>query len=93
MKTSPYEKFKNYDFADAKPVKDFPAIKKLQTEYGKERITIRLDASVLAAFRAQAGLNGGSYQNLINEVLKQHLMGSDLVKAVRDTIRRELRAA
>ena len=93
MKTSLYKRFKDYDFADAKPVKDIPALRKLQAEQGKERITIRLDAAVLAAFRAEAKSAGASYQALINEVLKQHLLGNDLVKAVRETIRRELRAA
>ena len=93
MKASLYKRFKDYDFADAKPVKDIPALRKLQAEHGKERITIRLDAAVLAAFRAEAESAGASYQALINEVLKRHLLGIDLVKAVRETIRRELRAA
>ncbi len=93
MKDNLYKRFKDYDFADAKPVSAIPALKKLQAEYGKARITIRLDSSVLAAFRAEAEAAGASYQSLINEALKQHLLGRDLVKAVRDTIRRELRAA
>jgi uncharacterized protein (DUF4415 family) len=93
MKTSVYKKFKDYDFVDAKPASAIPALRKLHAEQAKERITIRLDASVLSAFRAEAAVAGASYQALINEVLKQHLQGKDLVKMVRDTIRRELRAA
>lgn len=93
MKTSLYKKYKDYDFADAKPAKDIPILRKLHAEQAKERITIRLDASVLTAFRAEAQAAGASYQALINEVLKQHLLGRDLVKVVRETIRRELRAA
>lgn len=93
MKTSVYKKFKDYDFVDAKPASAIPALRKLHTEQAKERITIRLDATVLTAFRAEAAVAGASYQALINEVLKQHLQGKNLVKVVRDTIRRELRAA
>ncbi len=93
MKTNLYKKFKDYDFADAKPAKDVPALRKLHAEQSKERITIRLDATVLSAFRAEAAAAGSSYQALINEVLRQHLLGKNLVKTVRDTIRRELRAA
>ena len=93
MKASSLKRLKEYDFADAKPVSAIPALKKLQAEYGKERITLRLDAAVLAAFREVAQAAGASYQALINEALKKHLLGEDLVKAVRDTIKRELRAA
>ena len=93
MKANSLKRYKNYDFADAKPVNAIPALARLQDEYGKERITIRLDAAVLAAFRAEAKAAGASYQSLINEALKNHLLGADLVKTVRDTIKRELRAS
>ena len=91
MKANSLKRPKDYDFSNAKPVAETPALKKLQTEYGKERITIRLNASVLAAFRAEAKAAGASYQTLINEALKKHLLGEDLVKAVRETIKREMR--
>lgn len=39
---------------------------------GKERITIRLDADILAWFREQADLQeGGNYQTLINHALRE----------------------
>ncbi len=38
-----YEKFKEYDFSDAKPVAETPHLARLQAEAGgKSRITIRL---------------------------------------------------
>jgi uncharacterized protein (DUF4415 family) len=93
MKDNSYKRLKDYDFSDAKPVSQIPALVKLQAEHAKSRITIRLDQEVLNAFRAQAEKTGGSYQSMINDALKQHLLGADLVKTVRETIRRELRAA
>jgi predicted DNA binding CopG/RHH family protein len=58
-----YNKFKDYDFADAKPVAKIPALAKLQAESGgKSRITMRVDNSILAAFKARAATTGGSYQ-------------------------------
>ena len=69
-----YDKFKDYDFSDAKPVVAIPALATLQAESsGKSRITMRIDNSVLAAFKARAANMGGSYQNMMNEALKQFL--------------------
>lgn len=38
----------------------------------KRRITIRLDADVLDAYKAHAAKQGTSYQASINEILRQH---------------------
>ncbi|WGZ95840.1 MAG: BrnA antitoxin family protein [Candidatus Thiothrix putei] len=86
-----YDKFKDYDFADAKPVEKIPALAKLQAESGgKSRITMRVDNSILAAFKARATLTGGSYQNMMNEALRQFLQGKALEDVVRQTIQQEL---
>ena len=46
---------------------------------GKSRITIRLDAEVIAWFKAQVNeAGGGNYQSLINEALKSHIQQHDL---------------
>jgi uncharacterized protein (DUF4415 family) len=88
MSDNLYKRLKNMDFSEAKPVRDVPALAKLQK---KERITIRLDPPVLAAFRAQAEKTGDSYQTLINEALKAQLQTQDVLKVIRQTIRSELR--
>ena len=67
-----YEKFKNLDFANAQPVALTKQLQRLQAMAGvKSRITMRVDSSVLAVFRARAELLGGSYQTLMNDALKQ----------------------
>ncbi len=70
----------------------------LIAEPGKERITIRLDAEVLAWFRDQVK-GGGNYQTLINEALKTHIgmAGREdvplTVRKLREVLRQELHAA
>lgn len=66
----------------------------LISEPGKERITIRLDSTVLAWFRDQVK-GGGNYQTLINNVLKAHIGNANdkLERTLRKVIREELRAA
>jgi uncharacterized protein (DUF4415 family) len=66
----------------------------LISEPGKERITIRLDAEILAWFRNQVK-GGGNYQSLINEALKAHVNGADerLERTLRRVLREELRVA
>jgi uncharacterized protein (DUF4415 family) len=84
---------KEYDFSKAKRAKDVPALAKLQADNaGKERITIRLDADVLAWFRAQVK-GGGNYQTLINEALRNHIAESEgtLERTLRRVLREELR--
>ncbi len=84
-----YEKFKDYDFADAEPVAAFPHLRRLQAEHtGKTRITIHLDEAVVRAYKAKAG--GRGYQTLINETLKRALEQDKLIEVIRATIREEL---
>lgn len=84
-----------YDFTNAKRAKDVPALARIQNETaGKERITIRIDADVLAWFRAQVK-GGGSYQTLINETLRARMAadGAPLtVRKLRERLREELHA-
>lgn len=57
---------------------------------GKRRITIMLDADVLAEYKARAGDRG--YQTLINRVLRDALARQDIEAALRRVVREELRA-
>jgi uncharacterized protein (DUF4415 family) len=88
-----YSRLKDMDFSNAKRVQDVPALARLQAGEKKERITIRLDAPVLAEYRAQAERLGTSYQTLINEALKDKLRADDVLQTIRRTIRAELRGA
>lgn len=89
-----FEKFKGYDFADAKPVAEISALAKLQSEAAaKTRITMRVDNSVLLAFKARAATTGGNYQTLMNEALRAYAQGETLAEVVRKTIREELKHA
>ena len=79
---------KEYDFSKAKrgPVMRVPK--------GKTRITIRLDDDVLEWFRGQVEqAGGGSYQNLINDALREHIRRTDepLEETLRRVVREELR--
>ena len=79
---------KEYDFSEAKrgPVVRIPK--------GKTRITIRLDDDVLEWFREQVErASGGSYQNLINDALREHIRRADepLEETLRRVVREELR--
>jgi uncharacterized protein (DUF4415 family) len=57
---------------------------------GKERITIRLDEDVLRWFRDQVhAAGGGSYQNLINVALREHITARK--EPLETTLRRVLR--
>jgi uncharacterized protein (DUF4415 family) len=64
------------------------------SEPGKERITIRLDADILAWFRDRVK-GGGNYQTLINDALRAHVSGAHgrFERTLRKVIREELRAA
>ena len=57
---------------------------------GKVRVTMFLDAAVVAYFKTQAG--GRGYQTLINETLKENIRGQDLEAVLRRVIREELTA-
>jgi uncharacterized protein (DUF4415 family) len=82
-----YDKYKDYDFVDAKPVSAIPHLLKLQAESGgKSRITMRVDNDVLAVFKARAEMIGGNYQTLMNEALRQFSQGLMLRDVVREAI-------
>lgn len=78
------------DFSHAKRAKDVPALARIQRENeGKERITIRLDADVLAYFRDRVK-GGGNYQTLINDTLRAAI-DADNTPVTVGTLRRVLR--
>lgn len=82
-----YDKYKDHDFSDAKPVSETPHLAKLQVETGgKSRITMRVDNDVLATFKARAEMIGGNYQTLMNDALKQFAQGLKLTDVVREAI-------
>ena len=85
-----------YDFSQGKPSAQVPALARLQREAeGKERITIRIDADVLAWFRARVA-GGGSYQALINDTLRAAMLNDDApltVARLREVLRAEVRSA
>lgn len=61
----------------------------------KIRITIRLDHAIVEHFKtAVHDSGGGSYQNLINEALRQHIAREDgsLEDMLRRVVREELTA-
>jgi|GEM_PF-5255561 len=61
------------DFSKAKPANAVPALARMhKANANKKRITIRLDADVLAWFRNQVA-GGGNYQSLINAALREHM--------------------
>jgi uncharacterized protein (DUF4415 family) len=88
MKRTTPEPYRDIDFSQAKRG---PVVK---SDPGKTKISIRLDNSVIDAFRAladQAG--GGSYQTLINDALVAHLHQHSVLEAVRQVVREELGSA
>jgi uncharacterized protein (DUF4415 family) len=90
-----FTRYKNLDFADAKPVAKTPHLKRLQAIGAKSRITMRVDSDVVAIFRARAELSGGNYQTMMNDALKQFAqgitLGEMLDRRVRDAIGEALR--
>jgi len=94
MKTSSdkiFEKYKDIDFAEVKPVRETPHLAKRQAEAGgKSRITMRVDNDVLATFKVRAEMVGGNYQTLMNEALKQFSQGLKLTDIVREAIHETL---
>ena len=62
---------------------------------GKTRITIRIDDDILDWFRDQvSAAGGGSYQTMINNVLREYVQRRDVIsfeKTLRRVIREELR--
>jgi uncharacterized protein (DUF4415 family) len=81
---------REYDFSKAKRGPVMPVPK------GKTRITIRLDDDVIDWFRAQVEkADGGNYQSLINDALREHIGRSrePLEATLRRVIREEIRRA
>ena len=86
-----HDKYKDYDFSDAKPVAKTPHLAKLQAEAGsKSRITMRVDNDVLATFKARAEMLGGNYQTLMNDALRQFAQGLKLSDVIREVIHETL---
>lgn len=75
---------KEYDFSGATRG---PAV----TQPGKTRITIMLDADIVAAFRARASDTGRGYQTAINRALREYLANDELETTLRRVVREELR--
>jgi uncharacterized protein (DUF4415 family) len=78
---------REYDFSKARrgPVVRQP---------GKTRITIYLDNQVLEAFRARADAAGRGYQTMINDALREAVLGATAPldeATVRRIVREELR--
>ncbi|HEY0295424.1 MAG TPA: BrnA antitoxin family protein [Bordetella sp.] len=63
----------------------------VQEKLGKQRVSIMLDTSVIAFFKAKAGDRG--YQTLINQALHQAMLGEQLEATLRRVIREELHPA
>lgn len=61
----------------------------VQAHLGKQRVSIMLDGSVIAFFKAKAGERG--YQTLINQALHEAMRGEQIEGALRRVIREELR--
>ena len=57
---------------------------------GKKRVSIMLDAAIIAYFKTMAGDRG--YQTLINETLKKAMSGQALASELRMVVREELAA-
>ena len=62
----------------------------LSTQLGKQRVSIMLDGSIIAFFKAKAGERG--YQTLINQALYQAMTGDQMESTLRRVIREELHA-
>ncbi|MBZ0093000.1 MAG: BrnA antitoxin family protein [Sulfuricellaceae bacterium] len=89
---------KEFDFTGAKRAQDVPELAKLQAEtgVGKVRITMYVDADVLAAFRKKAEAEGKGYQTLINEALREAATPENApvtIETLRKVLREELHAA
>jgi uncharacterized protein (DUF4415 family) len=63
----------------------------LNTQLGKQRVSIMLDGSIIAFFKAKAGERG--YQTLINQALYQAMTGDQMESTLRRVIREELHTA
>jgi uncharacterized protein (DUF4415 family) len=88
MKKVDPEPYRDIDFSEAKR----GAV--IKPEPGKTKISIRLDNSVIEAFRSIADeAGGGNYQTLINDALVAYLHQHTVLEAVRQVVREEMGAA
>jgi len=60
----------------------------VRASIAKQRISIMLDAPIVAHYKALAGERG--YQTLINDTLRRAVEGQEFVRAMREAIREEL---
>lgn len=60
----------------------------VQSQLGKQRVSIMLDAAVIEFFKAKAGPRG--YQTLINQALRNAMQGEEIEATLRRVIREEL---
>ena len=66
----------------------------IPTEAGKTKLSIRIDNTVIAYFRAQVEQAGpGNYQTLINDALVAHIQQRAVVDVVRQVVREEMAAS
>ena len=61
----------------------------VQERLGKQRVSIMLDGSIIAFFKAKAGDRG--YQTLINQALHQAMLGDQIDATIRKAIRKAIR--
>ena len=74
---------KRYDFSRGKRGAVLPTVP------GKTRITIRIDDDILEWFRKRVHeAGGGSYQNMLNSALRDHIDGQS--EELEETLRRVL---
>jgi len=69
--------------------------KKEPPSYKKKKITIRLDHDIISWFKNKVNNKagrGGSYQGLINNVLREHIGHKSMEKSLRKLIREELKS-
>lgn len=69
MKETEYDRFKQYDFSDAKRATDIDHLNRLRT--GKTPVTIYVDDDVLEEFREHADASGIGCQTLMSQALRQ----------------------
>lgn len=83
----------------AEPIRDIDFSKArrgavIKPEPGKTKISIRLDNAVVEYFRGTVEKAGsGNYQTLINDALLAHIQQRDVLDAVRQVVREELKPA
>lgn len=73
-----------------KPVSQPEFAAAVTAKLGKQRVSIMLDASVLAYFKAKA--EGRGYQTLINHTLHEAMSAGQIEAMLRKVIREELHA-